>query len=118
MGFLGCCRAKKLGVKILISIKANNPKAKAIKLEEAIEESCAPNSPLSKRVKIIGSANITNPITAGKPIKSINLIDQSKVLENCSLLSLANRLDSLGKITVAMAMAKIQKGRCKNLSDT
>ena len=107
----------------LICVKSNETSktdyiACAIKLEEAILESCAPNSPLSKRVNMIGSANITNPITAGKPIKNISLIDQSKVLENCSLLSLANRLDNLGKITVAIAMAKIPRGNCINLSET
>ena len=61
---------------------------------------------------------MTNPITAGTPIINISLIDQSKVLENCSLFSLANRLDNLGKITVAIAIAKIPKGSCIKRSET
>ena len=52
------------------------------------------------------------------PIKKINLMDQSKVDENCTLFSLANRLDNLGKITVAIAIAKIPKGSCINRSET
>ena len=118
IGFFGCCLAKKLGVSILISMKANNPKANAIKLEEVLLESIELNSPLSNNVKMIGSANITKPITAGTPIKKINLMDQSKVDENCTLFSLANRLDNLGKITVAIAIAKIPKGSCINRSET
>ena len=57
-------------------------------------------------------------MTAGTPISNINLIDQSKVLENVTLSSVTNNDDSLGKITVPIAIAKIPKGSCINLSET
>ena len=75
-------------------------------------------APLSKRISIIGSASITKPITAGMPISSINLIDQSRVFENDILFSVTNNEDNLGKITVPIAIAKIPKGNCINLSET
>ena len=72
----------------------------------------------SNKIKMIGSAKRTKPITAGKPIKRTNLIDQSKVFEKEVLSSLTKRVDKRGKITVPIAIAKIPKGNCISRSET
>ena len=99
-------------------MKATNPNDKAIRLYEACKESLALKAPLSKRISIIGSASMVKPITAGTPIRRINLIDQSSVFENANLFSVTNNEDRRGKITVPIAIAKIPKGSCINLSET
>ena len=48
-------------------MKAINPKASAIRLYEACAVSMAKNSPLSNKVRIMGSDNITKPKIEGTP---------------------------------------------------
>ena len=45
-------------------------------------------------------------------------MDQSKVEENESLSSVTNKLESLGRITVPIAIANMPNGNCINLSET
>ena len=99
-------------------MKAIKPKARAIRLGDALEVSIIENSPLSNKVRIIGSERTTKPMMAGNPANRTKRMDQSMVLENSFLLSLWCKDERRGSITVAMAMAKIPRGNCINLSDT
>ena len=56
-------------------------------------------------MRIIGSASITKPITAGILIRRISLIDQSRVLENAILSFVINNEDSPA-ITISLTCGK------------
>jgi len=111
------CLAKKLADKTLINIKANKPSEKACKLIAVIIASLSLKFPLTKSNSMMGNPREKSATEEGTAKIKMSSIPHFKFSLNSKYFSVTYLFDNLGRITFAMAIPKIPRGSCINLSE-